>query len=110
MFSDLTTRRAGYVRWICSPRLSRFETVRVGGKPWENSSGLATSTSTLPARLAAPAAARASRDAAPAVAFTTISPKEAASANDPSPAWPPAPAAHATAFSLPAERAPITTS
>jgi hypothetical protein len=43
-------------------------TKRFGGKPWENSSGLDTSSSTLPTRLALPASSSAAIDPAPAVA------------------------------------------
>ena len=53
------------------------------------SSGLATSSSTLPASCSAPASSSASSDAAPAVALMTSSPKPAASANVPSLAGPP---------------------
>ena len=73
VFSDLTTRASGKARWICSARESVSLTNRVGGKPWEKSSGLETSSSTLPARWAAPACARASREAPPPVALTTSS-------------------------------------
>src|SRR6266568_3769650 len=110
VLSVLTTRASGNARWICSPRLSVLQTPSVGGIPEVGSMGLAMSISTLPARLAAPAAARASRDAAPAVALTTISPKPAASAKSPWPAAGPVAAAQAVAFGLPAWRAPISTS
>jgi hypothetical protein len=59
----LTTRAAGNSRWMHSPRLSVLTTDSDGGMPWEKSSGLATSTRTLPSRLAAPASRRASRAA-----------------------------------------------
>ena len=74
MFSVLTTRVSGKARWICSPRESVSFTSSVGGMPWEKSSGLDTSTSTLPARLLAPASVSAASDAAPLVALTTSSP------------------------------------
>ena len=62
--------------------------VNSAGPPPEKSSGLATSISTLPSRLSAPAAVRASSDAAPDVQLKTSSPCVAASANStlPSPA------------------------
>ncbi len=75
-----TTRAAGNARWICSPRLSMLTGSRVGGMPREKSRGLATSISSLPARLSAPAAVSAARLAAPAEALTTTSAPCAASA------------------------------
>ena len=56
---------------------------RVGGMPCEKSSGLATSTRILPARLAAPAASSASSAWPPDVALMTTSPAAAASAKLP---------------------------
>ena len=57
-----------------------LETVSEGGKPSLKSRGLAMSHSVLPARFSAPAASSASSEAEPAVALTTMSPNEAASA------------------------------
>ena len=51
VFSALTTWVSGKAAWICSPRLSSLQTESVGGNPPEKSSGLATSTSTLPAQV-----------------------------------------------------------
>ena len=76
----LTTLVSGKARWICSPSESVSLTNRVGGKPWEKSSGLEMSTSSLPARLSAPARPSTSRVAAPEEALTTSSAPAAASA------------------------------
>ena len=110
VLSALTTRTSGSARWICSPSESSLQTVSVGGMPREKSSGLATSTSTLPASCSVPASSSAFSDADPAVALTSSSPKPAASANVPSLAGPPTWAAHATAAELPAAREPRRTS
>ena len=75
----LTTLASGNARWICSPSESVSLTNRVGGKPAEKSSGLAISTSTLPARFAAPASPTTSSEAAPDEALTTSSAPAAAS-------------------------------
>ena len=83
MFSALTTRVSGNARWICSARLSSPPTEQRGGKPPEKSSGLATSTRTLPASASAPAARRASSEWTPEVQLTTRSAKAAASAKVP---------------------------
>ena len=74
VFSALTTRTPGSWRWICSPRLSVLQMLSVGGIPCEKSSGLATSTRTLPERLSAPAASSAASEPVPAVQLKTISP------------------------------------
>ncbi len=81
VFRVLTTFASGKARWICSPSESVSLTNMVGGKPWEKSRGLAMSTSTLPARLSAPARPSTSRAAAPEEALTTSSAPAAASAN-----------------------------
>src|SRR5436190_10887322 len=107
VFRDLTTRASGNARWICSPRLSVLQTVRIGGMPPEKSSGFETSSRTLPARFSASAEASTSRDAEPAVAFTTSSPNAAACPKSPSAASCPASSAQATAVSFPDLREPI---
>jgi hypothetical protein len=90
VLSDLTTRASGKARWICSPRLSVLETANDGRPPPEKSSGFDTSTSSLPARFSAPAAPSASNECMPAVQLKIRSPKDAASANVPALADPPA--------------------
>jgi len=110
VLSVFTTRASGNARWMRSPRLSVLELRMAGGNPAEKSSALEISTSTLPARFAAPAASSASSEPMPYVALTTISPKAAASVIVPARALPPAAVAHPTAFSLPACREPIVTS
>src|SRR5687768_10563005 len=110
VFSAFTTRAAGNSRWICSARLSSLATESRGGKPPEKSSGLATSSSVFPARLSAPAARSAATDAVPAVALTISSPWAAASAKLPWAARSGNRSLQATALSLPALRAPMTTS
>ena len=54
VFRAFTTRACGKARWIVSPSESVLETLRLGGKPLEKSSGLETSISVLPARSSAP--------------------------------------------------------
>ena len=66
-----------------SPSDSVLQNSSVGGMPCEKSSGLATSTRILPARLAAPAASSASREWPPKVTLMTTSPCAAASAKLP---------------------------
>src|SRR5581483_11030295 len=110
VLSAFTTRASGKPSWICSASDVSLQMASVGAMPLEETSGLATSTRTLPARFSAPACARASSEAMPAVALNTTSPNAAASANEPSLAASPAPAAHSTALGLPASREPIITS
>src|SRR5215210_3383390 len=109
VFSALTTRTFGNARWICSARLSSLQTERVGGRPSEKSSGLATSMRTLPDRCSAPADSSAASEAVPAVQLRSASPVSAESAKEPSAAPSPAPRAHSTAAWLPAWREPIVT-
>src|SRR3954447_11953048 len=78
VFSDLTTRASGNSRWICSATESVLQTVRLGGNPCEKSSGFETSTTTLPARLSAPAIRSAFSDTDPPVALKISSPCAAA--------------------------------
>ena len=75
-----TTLAEGNSRCTCSPSESVSLTNRVGGKPFEPSSGFEMSTSGLPARFSAPARPRTSSVAAPEVALTTSSAPAAASA------------------------------
>ncbi len=110
VFSAFTTRACGKAAWIRSPRLSSLQTERVGGIPCEKSSGLATSISVLPARFSAPAAARASSEAPPAVQLKTSSPAAAASAKVPPFPRAPASPTHSSRAALSGEREPIVTS
>lgn len=110
VFRVLTTKSSGWARCRRSPSESSFVTNRLGGAPFANTSGFATSTSTLPRRCARPADSSTSRDTVPGVQLNRSSPNSAASANVPVEARAPAAAAHALAFSLPALREPILTS
>ena len=54
VFSVFTTNTSGNCRCTCSPSESAFVIVRVGGIPFEKSSGFEMSTSGLPERASAP--------------------------------------------------------
>lgn len=95
---------------MVSAMLSVLQTESDGGKPAEKSSGLDTSTRTLPARFAAPASLNAASETMPGVALTTSSAMAAACAKEPELAPGPACAAHSVPLGLPASREPIMTS
>lgn len=110
MLSAFTTRASGNSRWIRSPTLSVFTGSSVTSPSAEKTSGLETSTSSFPASRSAPAARSASSATVPPVAFSTTSPKPAASAKVPCRPFGPACSAQATAVSLSLFREPSVTS
>src|SRR5205807_3973318 len=109
MFSVFTTLADGAAFWTSSPSEFVLQIASDGGIPREKSSGLLTSTSTLPARAGASSVLATSKKTAPLRQIKIISPNAAASPNVPCDAFAPVALAQLAALSLSAVREPIFT-
>ena len=108
MLSVLTTFADGSAFWTSSPSEFVLQMASDGGMPLEKSSGLLTSTTTLPATVALTERTTSSA-ISPLRQTKTISPKPAASVNVPCDAFAPPALTHLAALSLFAVREPIFT-
>src|SRR5258708_2790832 len=109
IFNVFTTLACGAAFCTSSPSEFVLQIESDGGIPCEKSSGLLTSTSTLPASAGALIVFTTSRKTSPFRQIKTISPNAAASLNVPCDAFDPVAATHFAALSLFAVREPIFT-